>query len=160
MALERHASTSFLGRGGASRSNHAGGGGGPGLSRAISLGNGGASRSFVFGGGGDSQSMWDRDAEENGTAPAPTVLTELGGDDNARTDFGWAPREAGGAKGFTAAPAAAPPRFGGGGGGGGQSLFSMLQTSQGWDEVLDQSDSLAEGVKAAKNIKLRPAVPR
>ena len=162
VALERQASTSFLGRGAASRSNHAGGGGGgggggltTGLSRAVSLGAGGASRSFVFGGGGDSQSMWDRDAEENGTAPpAPTVLTELGGNDNARTDFGWAPREAAGAKGVAAAAVAAPPKAGN------QSLFSMLQTSQGWDEVLGQSDSLAEGVKAAKNIKLRPAVPR
>jgi hypothetical protein len=174
MGLERQASTSFsfMGRSGASRSNHggssAGGGGGSSLGRSISLGNGGASRSFVFGGGGDSQSMWDRDAEENGTAAAPTVLAELGGDDNARTDFGWAPREAGGTKGQAAgaglgvgAGVGAPMRFGGGGGSGGQSLFSMLQTSsQDWDEALGRADSLAEGVKAANNIKLPPGVPR
>jgi hypothetical protein len=36
----------------------------------------------------------------------------------------------------------------------------MLQASQDWDEVLGRSDSLAEGVKAANKIKLRPAVQR
>ena len=33
----------------------------------------------------------------------------------------------------------------------------MLQDSQDWDDVLGKSDSLTEGVKAAANIKLRPA---
>ena len=37
---------------------------------------------------------------------------------------------------------------------------SMLQAAQDWDEVLGRSDSLAEGVKAANKIKLRPAVQR
>jgi hypothetical protein len=36
----------------------------------------------------------------------------------------------------------------------------MLQDSQDWDDVLGKSDSLTEGVKAAANIKLRPAAPR
>ena len=80
--LERHASTSFMGRGGGSRSNHAGGPGagaggrgGGGLSRAMSGVGGGASRgSFFVHNGEDSQSMWDRDAAENGTAP--TVGTD------------------------------------------------------------------------------------
>ena len=37
----------------------------------------------------------------------------------------------------------------------------MLQASQDWDEqVLTRSDSLTEAVKAAKDIKLRPAMPR
>jgi len=151
--LERQASTSFLGRGNSSKSNPGGGG----LIRSASLGAGGASRSFVFGGGGDSQSMWEKDAEENGRANPPTVLTELGGSDNARTDFGWAPRE----KTHPAKPStgAVPSRLGGAGGSG-KSLFGMLQASQDWDEVLGRSDSLAEGVKAANKIKLRPAVQR
>ena len=85
--LERQASTSFLGRA-ANGSKSSGG-----LVRSVSLGGGGASRSFVFGGGGDSQSMWEKDAEENGRETPPTVLKELGADDNARTDFGWAPRD-------------------------------------------------------------------
>lgn len=149
VGLERQASTSFLGRGTSSRSNH----GAAGLGRSISLGNGGASRSFVFGGGGDSQSMWDHDVEGNGTAPVPSVLAELGGNDNARTDFGWAAVEAGGAKRSAAANPTVPARHGGSGS---QSLFSMLQTtSQDLEGVLSRSDSLAEGVKAAKNINFR-----
>ena len=146
--LERQASTSFLGRA-ANGSKSSGG-----LVRSVSLGGGGASRSFVFGGGGDSQSMWEKDAEENGRETPPTVLKELGADDNARTDFGWAPRDK-----FPASKQA-PSRLGGGAGGSGQSLFGMLQASQDWEEVIGRSDSLAEGVKAAKNIKLRPAAPR
>tara|TARA_B100000401_G_C52733956_1_gene684929 strand:+ start:221 stop:631 length:411 start_codon:yes stop_codon:yes gene_type:complete len=134
---------SFLGKsGGGSRSNH----GSNGLSRSFSLGDRGTSRSFVFGGGGDSLSMWEKDAEENGTAPAPTVLAELGGSDNA--NFGWAPREA------NTKPATKSKLSGS------QSLFGMLQASQDWDEqVLTRSDSLTEAVKAAKDIKLRPAMP-
>ena len=141
--LDRASSMSFLGKsGGGSRSNH----GSNGLQRSFSLG-GGASRSFVFGGGGDSQSMWDKDMEENGTAPAPTVLAELGGGDNA--NFGWA-KEA-------AAKPAAKSKLGGGS----QSLFGMLQASQDWDDqALTRSDSLTEAVKAAKDIKMRPAMPR
>ena len=101
--------------------------------------------------------MWEKDAEENGRANPPTVLTELGGSDNARTDFGWAPRE----KSHPAKPSAgAVPSRLGGAGGSGKSLFGMLQASQDWDEVLGRSDSLAEGVKAANKIKLRPAVQR
>ena len=99
-----------------------------------------------IGGGGDSLSMWEKDAEENGTAPAPTVLAELGGSDNA--NFGWAPREA------NTKPATKSKLSGS------QSLFGMLQASQDWDEqVLTRSDSLTEAVKAAKDIKLRPAMP-
>ena len=91
--------------------------------------------------------MWDKDMEENGTAPAPTVLAELGGGDNA--NFGWA-KEA-------AAKPAAKSKLGGGG----QSLFGMLQASQDWDDqALTRSDSLTEAVKAAKDIKMRPAMPR
>ena len=82
------------------------------------------------------------------------MLKELGADDNARTDFGWAPRDK-----FPASKQA-PSRLGGGAGGSGQSLFGMLQASQDWEEIIGRSDSLAEGVKAAKNIKLRPAAPR
>ena len=131
--LDRASSMSFLGKsGGGSRSNH---------------GSNGLQRSFVFGGGGDSQSMWDKDMEENGTAPAPTVLAELGGGDNA--NFGWA-KEA-------AAKPAAKSKLGGGS----QSLFGMLQASQDWDDqALTRSDSLTEAVKAAKDIKMRPAMPR
>ena len=143
--LDRTSSSmSFLGKsGGGSRSNH----GSNGLSRSFSLGDRGTSRSFVFGGGGDSLSMWEKDAEENGTAPAPTVLAELGGSDNA--NFGWAPREA------NTKPATKSKLSGS------QSLFGMLQASQDWDEqVLTRSDSLTEAVKAAKDIKLRPAMPR
>jgi hypothetical protein len=91
--------------------------------------------------------MWDKDAEERSEKPA-TVLREIGGDENARSDFGWAPREK------MAAPAAKPAsRLGTAGGS--QSLFGMLQASQDWDEVLGKSDDLAQGVKAAKSVKLR-----
>ena len=144
-SLERTTSTSFLGRGNGSKSNA--GAAGAGLVRTASLGGGGASRSFVFGASGDSQSMWDKDAEERSEKPA-TVLREIGGDENARSDFGWAPREK------MAAPAAKPAsRLGTAGGS--QSLFGMLQASQDWDEVLGKSDDLAQGVKAAKSVKLR-----
>jgi hypothetical protein len=158
--LERGGSMSFLGRG--SGSNHSAGG----LARSVSLGNGGASRSFVFGGGGDSQSMWEKDAEEQGTMAAPANFAELGSNENAR--FGWAPREAmskhpaAAGKSNGASTAAAPSRLGTGGASTkpGKSLFSMLQDSQDWDDVLGKSDSLTEGVKAAANIKLRPAALR
>jgi hypothetical protein len=37
----------------------------------------------------------------------------------------------------------------------------MLQASQDWDDqALTRSDSLTEAVKAAKDIKMRPAMPR
>ena len=149
--LERHSSTSFLGRGNGSRSGA--GASGASLVRSASLGGGGASRSFVFGASGDSQSMWDKDAEERSAAERPaTTLREIGGDENARADFGWAPRER------MAAPSSKPAsRLGNGGGS--QSLFGMLEASQDWDEVLGKGDSLARGVKAAKNVRLR-AVPR
>ena len=149
--LERHASTSFLGRGNGSRSGA--GASGAGLVRSASLGGGGASRSFVFGASGDSQSMWDKDAEERSAAERPaTTLREIGGDENARADFGWAPRDR------MAAPSSKPAsRLGNGGGS--QSLFGMLEASQDWDDVLGKGDSLARGVKAAKNVRLR-AVPR
>ena len=150
--LERHSSTSFLGRGNGSRSGA--GASGAGLVRSASLGGGGASRSFVFGASGDSQSMWDKDAEERSAAERPaTTLREIGGDENARADFGWAPRER------MAAPAGKPKGSRLGNGGGSQSLFGMLEASQDWDEVLGKGDSLARGVKAAKNVRLR-AVPR
>ena len=150
--LERHSSTSFLGRGNGSRSGA--GASGAGLVRSASLGGGGASRSFVFGASGDSQSMWDKDAEERSAAERPaTTLREIGGDENARADFGWAPRER------MAAPASKPKGSRLGNGGGSQSLFGMLEASQDWDEVLGKGDSLARGVKAAKNVRLR-AVPR
>ena len=141
--LERQSSTSFLGRGNGARS-------GAGLVRSASLGGGGASRSFVFGACGDSQSMWDKDAEERSAAERPaTTLREMGGDENARAGFGWAPRER------MAAPSSGPAsRLGNGGGS--QSLFGMLEASQDWDEVLGKGDSLARGVKAAKNVRLRP----
>ena len=146
--LERHSSTSFLGRGNGSRSGA--GASGAGLVRSASLGGGGASRSFVFGACGDSQSMWDKDAEERSAAERPaTTLREMGGDENARAGFGWAPRER------MAAPSSGPAsRLGNGGGS--QSLFGMLEASQDWDEVLGKGDSLARGVKAAKNVRLRP----
>jgi hypothetical protein len=153
--LERQASTSFLGRGNGSKSAMATSTG-AGLVRTASIGGGGASRSFVFGASGDSQSMWDKDAEERATGSSDkpaTVLRELGGDENARSDFGWAPREK------MAAPASKPKGSRLGAGSGSQSLFGMLQASQDWDEVLGKSDSLAQGVKAAKSVKLR-AVPR
>ena len=85
-------------------------------------------------------------------AAAIATLREIGGDENARADFGWAPRER------MAAPSSKPAsRLGNGGGS--QSLFGMLEASQDWDEVLGKGDSLARGVKAAKNVRLR-AVPR
>ena len=92
------------------------------------------------------------------------MLRELGASDNANNEFGWAERSAGNKPGTnaTGAPASAAvgaaPKAAVAAAPGGQSLFSMLQTSsQDWDEVLGRSapDSLTEGVKAAKNIKLR-----
>jgi len=98
--------------------------------------------------------MWDKDAEERSAAERPaTTLREIGGDENARADFGWAPRER------MAAPASKPKGSRLGNGGGSQSLFGMLEASQDWDDVLGKGDSLARGVKAAKNVRLR-AVPR
>ena len=105
---------------------------------SASLGGGGASRSFVFGASGDSQSMWDKDAEERSAAERPaTTLREIGGDENARADFGWAPRER------MAAPASKPKGSRLGNGGGSQSLFGMLTPSglhferhhQGWVDI-------------------------
>ena len=155
-SAERQASTSFLGRLDGSKSAAAASG--ASLVRSASLGGGGASRSFVFGASGDSQSMWDRDAEERSEKQDPAAaaaLREIGGDENARSAFGWAPRE----KPFGVAAPALKPASRLGNGGHSQSLFGMLQASQDWEEGLGKSDSLARGVKAAENVKLR-AAPR
>ena len=128
---------------------------GAGLVRSASLGGGGASRSFVFGaseGGRRACGARTRRSARprSGRRRRCARLAARAGADS--TWVGAARRRS--RRGPARPRLPARQR-----GGISQSLFGMLEASQDWDEVLGKGDSLARGVKAAKNVRLR-AVPR